>query len=266
MEKNNSTPTQKIIEPSYFSNWADLFFPKIANKTIPFLAKIPGITPNIVTIVSFLLYTAGCLVIFTNLDFKLYITAIFLPIAYILDCADGQLARTMHKSSLIGDYLDKVLDVFKIFIVTLSLGLYIYLQTGNILYIILGFTACFFFNFRYYIKLETMFSQINNNPDYLTDSRSLRHKLYEDFGARYKEWSKTLFGKIKVLFYKNRSIIFVDEAEFVVFTALGALFNRLDIVLWVFAISQLTIAIFRIFERAYLINNNPERLKQPLRK
>ncbi len=262
----NSEPIQKVIEPSFFSNWADLFFPKIANKTIPFLVKIPGITPNIVTITSFLLYTAGCLVIFTNFDFKLYLTAIFLPIAYILDCADGQLARTMKKSSLIGDYLDKVLDVLKIFIITFSLGFYLYLQSGNILYLILGFIACFFFNFRYYIKLETMFSQINNNPDYLRDSRRLRYQLYEDLGNRYKEWSKSIFGKVKVLFYKNRSIVFVDEAEFVVFTSIAALFNRLDIALWIFAISQLSIGVFRIFERAYLIQNNQERLKQPLRK
>lgn len=258
--------TQKVIEPSYFSNWADLFMPKIANKTIPFLARIPGITPNIVTVTSFFLYTAGCLVIFTNLDYKLYLTALLLPIAYILDCTDGQLARAMKKSSLIGDYLDKVLDVLKIFIITFSLGFYLYLQTNNVLYLILGFVACFFFNFRYYIKLETIFQQVNKDPEYLTKSRALRYELYETFGARYKELSKSFMGKLKVLYYKNRSIVFVDEAEFVVFTAVAALFNRLDLALWIFAISQATIGMFRLFERAYLIQNDQERLKQPLRK
>ena len=48
-----------IIEPPYFSNWADLFMPKIANMILPFASEFKWITPNIVTLFSFFLYVLG---------------------------------------------------------------------------------------------------------------------------------------------------------------------------------------------------------------
>lgn len=264
MKKVPSAPF--TIEPPYFSNWADLVYPKVANKILPFAAKVPGLTPNIVTIFSFFLYFAACLFLIIDIPHNLLYTAILLPIAYILDCLDGQLARHTKHSSLVGDYLDKTLDVLKIYIITLCLSLNLYWSTHDTLYIFLGFTACFFFNFRYYIKLETMFSTINRDKEYLTESRSLRYELYDAFGGKYKDWSKTFFGKIKTFLHRNRAIFFVDEAEFVTFTAIGALFNRLDLVLWIFAISQFLIAFWRLYERGRQINTFSKRLYWPMRK
>ena len=57
---SDSTPTQKnVIEPPYYSNWADLFFPSIANKLLPFVSRFKWITPNIVTLV-FFIYAVVC--------------------------------------------------------------------------------------------------------------------------------------------------------------------------------------------------------------
>jgi len=260
----NKTPN--IIEPSFFSNWADLFFPKIANKLLPLALLIPGLTPNHVTIISFVLYTLASLFTFISFPFNLYLTAIFLPAAYILDCLDGQLARTKKLSSPLGDYLDKTLDVFKIFILTLSLSYAQFLKEGNPFYFILGFTACFGFNFRYYIKLETMFSSISHDSDYLNKCRQLRYELYEKLENQYKELSKTIWGRLKVFWLRNRILFFIDEAEFVVITSIAAIFNRLDIALWIFAIGHFTIAIFRLFERGYQINTSSKNLLRPMRK
>ena len=140
-----------IVEPSYFSNWADLLFPKVANWLIPVALKIPGLTPNVVTLSSFLLYALGSIFLFADFPYHLLFSAILLPISYILDCLDGQLARVKGLSSPLGDYLDKTLDVFKIYILTLSLSLAMFIKTGEYWYFILGFTACFGFNFRYYV-------------------------------------------------------------------------------------------------------------------
>lgn len=257
---------QRIVEPPYFSNWADLVFPKIANHILPLFTIIPGITPNRITVFSFLVYAFACFLLFIPFPYHLVLTAVLLPLAYILDCVDGQLARTQKTSSSVGDYLDKVLDVLKIYIVTLSLAIAVYQKTHEILPIFLGFTACFFFNFRYYIKLETMFSAVNKDPEYLQKSRLLRYQLYETFGEKYKQLSKTFLGTLKVLWYKHRSIFFVDEAEFVVFTSLAALFNKLEWALWILAVSQVGIAAWRFFERMYQIKTFSDRLYWPMRK
>lgn len=264
--KNNSFLKPLVIEPPYFSNWGDLFLPKIGNKILPFIARIPGVTPNIVTITSFLIHAIGSVFLFLNFPNHFVYSAILLPISYILDCVDGQLARTKKMSSPIGDYLDKVLDVLKIYIITISLSIAAYLKTNDVLYIFLGFTACFFFNFRYYIKLETMFGAVSKDKNYLEKSRKLRYEMYEILEAKYKSLSKTLIGKLKVIWLKNRSIFFVDEAEFILFTAIGAIFNKIELVLWILAISQIYIVIFRFFERINQIRNFSDRLYWPMRK
>lgn len=256
----------KIIEPPYFSNWADIFFPKIANKLLPFVASVSFITPNMVTITSFLLYFLGSILLFVPVSFHLVYSAILFPLAYVLDCLDGQLARYTKRSSQMGDYLDKVLDVLKIYIVTLSLSYAVYKQVNTITPIILGFTACFFFNFRYYIKLETMFNRISKDKEYLTKSRILRLELYEKRQELYKALQKSFLGKLQAFWFWNRTIFFVDEAEFVVATALGALANQLFAALIILAISQFLIGVFRFFERGYQINTSSNRLYLPMRK
>lgn len=255
-----------IIEPPYFSNWADQFMPKIANTLVPFAAQIPWLTPNHLTLLSFVLHVLGSILIFVSIPYHLIFTAILLPLGYILDCMDGQLARTKNMPSPLGDYLDKTLDVLKVFILTASLSYATYMKTDDILYIFLGFTACFGFCFRYYIKLETIFSTINRDKDYLQKSREQRFELYEKLGREYKELSKTFLGKLKALWYKNRILFFIDEAEFILITSITVLLNRIEIALWIFAILHFGIAIFRLFERGYQVNTFSKNLYLPMRK
>jgi phosphatidylglycerophosphate synthase len=263
---NTGSGAVPIIEPPIFSNWGDLWFPKIANKLVPFFTNINWIRPNHITLTSFFMYLLGSLLLFIPLQYNLLFSAILLPLSYVLDCLDGQLARATQRGSQLGDYLEKVLDVFKIFIITLSLAIASYLKTNDIFYIFLGFTACFFFNFRYYIKLETMFSSINKDKDYLIKSRELRWKLYDIYGKKYKKASQTLMGKLYIFFHKNRAIVFVDEAEFVIFTSVVSILNKIEIALWVFAISQILISCLRFFERGAQLNSNSKNLLLPMRK
>lgn len=257
---------KSVIEPPYFSNWADLFFPKIANLILPFVSGFSWITPNFVTLFSFFLYVLGCLFIFIDIPGHLIYTAILLPVAYIGDCLDGQLARTKQLSSDIGNYLDKVVDVLKIFIITMSLAYSAYQTTNDVSYIFLGFTACFFFNFRYYLKLETIFSQVNQDTQYLVKASERRKQLYKTKQREYEKLSTSFSGNIKLFWLKNRSIFWVDEAEFVVFTSIGAIFNKIELVLWVLAISQAVIAFWRLFERGYQTHKAKEQLLDPMRK
>ena len=263
---NKKSIQANVIEPPYFSNWADLFFPRVANRVLPMIAGINWVTPNVVTLFSFFLYVLGCLFIFVDVENHLIYTAFLLPIAYIGDCLDGQLARTKKLSSEIGNYLDKVVDVLKIYIVTLSLAIYAYNNTQNVLYVYLGFTACFFFNFRYYLKLETIFSQFNKDSEYLVKCGERRRELYRQKAAQYADLSSSIIGKIKLFWLKHRSIFWVDEAEFVVFTSLGAILGRIELVLWVLAASQFLIAMWRLFERGYQTHKATDQLLDPMRK
>jgi phosphatidylglycerophosphate synthase len=260
------TPPQNVMEPPFFSNWADLFMPKIAYAVLPYAIRFPWLTPNVITLVSFLLYVLGCFMIFADIPGHRYYVAFLLPLAYIGDCLDGQVARARVLSSRIGNYLDKTLDVLKIYILCMSLAYGAYSNTDDITYIFLGFTACFFFNFRYYIKLETIFSECNQGSDYLVACRARRQELYREKEKEYKRYAASFRGKMKLFWIKHRTILWVDEAEFVIFTSVAALLNKFEAVLWIFAVSQGLIAFWRLFERGRQVHTQSLKLLDPMRK
>lgn len=263
---NEAKAPQRIIEPPFFSNWADLFMPKIANALLPVAMKFNFLTPNFITLFSFALYAAGCLMIFADIPNHAYYAAVLLPLAYIGDCLDGQVARAKRLSSPLGNYLDKVLDVLKIYVLCMSLAYAAYRETHDVVYVFLGFSACFFFNFRYYIKLETIFSQCSRDSGYLAACAARRQELYRQKEAEYERHAASFVGKIKLFWLKNRSLFWVDEAEFVVFTSIGMLCGSAEAVLWVLGPSQALIACWRLFERGYQTQAAPEQLLDPMRK
>lgn len=111
-----------------------------------------------------------------------------------------------------------------------------------------------------------MFSSVDRNPNYLKLSAEKRRSLEENLNNLHNKLWQTPFGKLKSMWLKNRIIFFVDEAEFAVFTFIGTIFNKLELTLWVLAISQVLIAIFRFYERISQINSHSPKLLEPLRK
>lgn len=253
-----------VVEPNYFSNWGDLWYPKLANRLLKPASRIERLTPNMVTITSFVLYTLAAVLIIIGGSWSIP-AALLLAFSYVLDCLDGQLARYTGKSSVIGDYLDKTLDVFKIGIINAAMSIAAYNLTGDSYYFLLGFVSCFGFLFRYYIKLETMFAAINRDKDYLEKSRTRRQELYATLQAKGAA-PMTLRQRLAWLWFRHRSVFALDEAEHVTFGAIAAVAHRPDLWLWLFGAGQIAIATFRLIERGKQLVNNPEALTYPLRK
>ncbi len=264
--KDNNLIDNGVVKPVFFANWADLIGFPLARKLLPFVLHFRFLTPNVITITAFLSYLLGCLFLVIDIPYHNVLTAVLLPVAFLLDDLDGQVARAKKLSSKIGDYLDKTLDVLKIYLVTICLSFAAFYKTNGVIYIFLGFTACFFFNYRYYIKLETMFSQINSDPEYLNKSSAMRDSLAKKLTEKYTYLSKSTIGKLKVFWLKNRIIFFVDEGEFAIFTAIFALLNTPELALWILSISQVLIALWRFIERGYQTAALHEALLKPMRK
>lgn len=255
----------RFIKSTYYSNWGDFFGYKIAAFFVPILVKAPFVTPNVVTATSFILFSSGCVLLLLGTPWN-FLAAMLIFAGYIGDDIDGQLARVTKKYSTLGDYLDKVLDVLKIFLITFFPGLAVFTATGDVLYLILAFIACFFFMYRYYIKLETMFSSISRDPKYLDKSSEKRAELEHKMDLLYTKKNNSLSEFLYILWVKTRTIFFVDEAEFAIFAAVFAIIGRLDLYLWIMAIAQVLIALFRVFERGNQLKNNSPKLLEPLRK
>lgn len=266
MKSAPSTSKDIVVKNLYFSNWGDNIGYPLAYTVLPYVAKITGVTPNLVTIFSFFLYLAGCLLLFINVPHHLPIAGIFIILGFVGDDLDGQLARYKKMHSDIGSFLDLTFDVLKIFIISLSLGYAVYLQSQQIIHLVLGFASCFFFFFRYYIKLETMFAQIVKDEKYLNKSLSKRTELIMQLNNGILKHSTSFMHGVRKFVFRHKLILVLDEAEFAILIGIFAFLNRLDIALYVFALGQFGWAIFRWIERGYQIHTNSPRLLWPMRK
>ena len=264
MASPDRVPRSSVVEPNFFSNWGDLWYPGLANRLVIPASRVSPLTPNHVTISSFGIYVVAAAFVIVGGVWSV-VAAILLPISYVLDCLDGQLARYTGKTSAIGDYLDKTLDVVKIFVINAAMAIAAYDLTGHTRFLLLGMMSCFGFLFRYYIKLETMFAAINRDQEYLKKSSERRHALYADLDVRRKE-PKNLRQKIAWLWFRNRSFLALDEAEHVTLGAVAAVVRRPDLWLWIFGIGQIVIAGIRLVERGQQLVHRPESLTYPLRK
>lgn len=255
-----------VVKPVYYGNWSDLWGFPLAAKLLPYVVKVPFLTPNVITLIGFTSFTLGSLLLFLNIPYHLYFSAFLLPFGFFMDDLDGQVARERKMYSEIGNYLDKVLDVLKIFIVSACLSYAVYLQTNNVFSVFLGFIAACFFYIRYYIKLETVLRQVELDKEYLEKSSKKMAEVKDARFERHQNLSKTFTGKLTVFWETHRTFFLVDEAEFAVFTGFFALINQLEIGLWVLAVSQVVIFIWRFYERATQTVNKSDRLYYFMRK
>lgn len=250
----------------YIGNWADMYFRHLSKFIVKFISKLKWVTPNFITLFSSLVFIIGCLLLFIDIPYHLYYAALLIFIGYIGDLLDGDLARERNISSDLGAYLDAVVDVFKIYFITISLSISVYLNQNKLIYIFLGFTVCAAIYCRFYIKQYVskyiLINQIEKNNQFIYKRFKIEKEWKQNLELKYNKLSKTLVGKLKILWLKNKNILLVDEAEIAVFTCLASIFNQLTIWLWILTISQVIIVLLRLFQRGYQLKKGDVELIQ----
>lgn len=80
-----------------------------------------GVTPNQVTVASFVTSCISAILIYYN---HFFYAAAFFVFSYFLDCLDGNMARTYNQVTDLGDKLDHFLDIIKTFAITTAIALH----------------------------------------------------------------------------------------------------------------------------------------------
>lgn len=133
--------------------WSRVFATPIANLILYGIADWSFITPNRLTISSFVLTVLTAILILFGSSQNLFIAGIILQIAYIIDCMDGQLARYRQTASKIGSFLDKLSDYIGFPIILLGLTINAHgLYGSSTLPSILGILSVFFIGYLSYLK------------------------------------------------------------------------------------------------------------------
>ncbi len=106
-----------------------------------------GLRSNLITFLSLLAGLAAAGLALSSTPFSLLAAAFFLQVYSVLDHVDGEVARfDLHSGkqtpSLAGDYFDFWTHFHTLNLVFACLGLGLFLQTGSVVWAILGILAC----------------------------------------------------------------------------------------------------------------------------
>ncbi|PCI37616.1 MAG: hypothetical protein COB53_05915 [Elusimicrobia bacterium] len=147
---------RKLLEATYQPReewWSRVFASPVAHWLLCLVADWKTITPNRLTVASFLLVLIVAALILTGSPAEIRLAAILLQVAYIFDCMDGQLARYRKQTSDLGAFLDKSLDFLKIAFLVFALSMEAFHRSQSETPLILGFLCFLLTCFLPYLKL-----------------------------------------------------------------------------------------------------------------
>jgi phosphatidylglycerophosphate synthase len=111
--------------------WPTVFSGPVANRIVGLLAPYDAIQPNHVTLCAMAVAVAAALCLYEGQYPALLLAAVLVQFAFILDCADGQLARHRGTASPFGAVLDRVFDRVKQFLLPMTLAWGAYRRSGE---------------------------------------------------------------------------------------------------------------------------------------
>ncbi len=214
---------------------------------------IRWISPNLITLFSFITAIISALFIVAGGTVNFIIAAILIHLSHILDCMDGQMARYRKISSPSGSFFDKLTDQIQVTIWFGSVGYAAYSQSQNVLPIFLAFTGVAFYSLRGYVKYVTIYTEMSRDSGYLekTSKEASRVKKKETAGLGYG-----ILANFRWFIGKQKKFFFFDEGVFIFMLSLALVIDRLTPMLWIFAISQLFYGLARSWQRGYQIARN----------
>jgi len=207
--------------------WSRVFASPVAYYALCLVADLKFLTPNLLTLLSFLLTLSVAGIIVINFQYSLITASIVLQVAYILDCMDGQLARYRGMSTDLGAYLDKVLDYIKFPIIILAIARNVFDQDGNSTVLFLGFATIFFICFLSYLK------------EFVKNDFSI---------SSWKILSNSSFIE------RNLRFFLFEEAQWYFIVSLCLFLNRIEISLWILFVTQGIMALIQLLRVVVILN------------
>ncbi|MFB5190308.1 CDP-alcohol phosphatidyltransferase family protein [Alicyclobacillus fastidiosus] len=101
--------------------WTNFIYYPLSIRLV-YAVRKTGITPNALTISSLIIALVGCAFFLRGVRQDVLIGLLLVQISYVVDCADGQLARYKQQFSPVGGWIDQVADRIKEFSIYTSLA------------------------------------------------------------------------------------------------------------------------------------------------
>lgn len=126
-------------------NWFTEHVARPPAAIVVYLASKTRITPNQITFLSVVVAAAACAIWILLPGYTwAVVAALVFEFSFVLDCADGQLARLRRQASPIGHLLDFLMDELKAMLVIGSIAVRLWRESGDPWLLIAGLVGLFF--------------------------------------------------------------------------------------------------------------------------
>ena len=139
MKKPTREEVKAVIKPNI--GIVSTYFNRQISTRITRYLVMSSVTPNQVSVFSFLLGIAAAYFISTGIPLYLIIGGILVQLSFTFDCVDGEIARLKKLSSKKGAWFEDVSDELKNILLFFGITAGLYNQTGNWLVWMFGFIA-----------------------------------------------------------------------------------------------------------------------------
>ena len=207
---------------------------------------ISWITPNLLTLASFVTALIAAVAIGVGGVVNFAIAAVLIHLSHVLDCMDGQMARFRGTTSASGSFFDRATDQLQVSLWFGAVGYAAYLQSDQVLPLLLAFVGVSFYSLRGYAKYVEIHIEMARDPDYLhrQDEADSRKATAIDIDG-----PSDLLSACRWFVREQRKIFDFNEGVFIFMLSAALLLNQLTPMLWVFAASQTSIGSVRTWRR-----------------
>jgi len=235
--------------------WSSFVTSPLAIAVNYFVVDYKWLTPNLITLFSFLVAIIATGFIVAGGSTNFVIAAMLIHFSHVLDCMDGQMARYRGISSRSGGYFDKLTDQIQVIIWFGAVGYAAYLQTQNVLPVFLAFLGVSFYFLRGYVKYVTIYTEVSDNKEYITEK--LKEIKDQERNTKIHAGIDYSFAiNLRWFFSEQWKFLLFNEGVFIFILSVSLIFNVLTSMLWIFAISQTFHALFRALQRGYQLHHN----------
>lgn len=208
------------------------------------------ITPNRITLASFLVAVLAAICIVIGGQANYIIAAVLIHLSHVLDCMDGQMARYRQVSSAIGSYFDRLTDQVQVILWFGTIGYAAYVQTLSVVPLFLAFIGVAFYGLRGYVKYVAIEIEMTRDPSYQTKMAQLKETpVVAGLGFGFR-------ANARWFFREQSKILGFDEGVFIFMLSAALVLNALTPMLWIFAASQLFYGVFRAVQQGSQIDEN----------
>jgi phosphatidylglycerophosphate synthase len=176
-------------------------------------------------------------------------SVILLNLGILFDHLDGTVARYRRTFTKLGSFYDKVSDMVTWWPITLAVGWVAYRESGDALYLVLVTSAATAMNVRAYMKWlvqaeseRLRWFEARANPTEAIAKRTGPIVVKPPPVRTARDWAKWFASRAS-------HIIWFEEMDLWMWLSIGLLIERLDLVIWLFFITQVGGCLVRILTR-----------------